>query len=111
MIPIVTDYGDFDVEITAKELECWNEKFSIEGDLLKEGEIPCGKKIKIIFKPDAQPLVDYQLEGTLDWDEAKIVKLICNQKAHNKLKEDGGLYTELTYIRVKIAISFATMIG
>jgi hypothetical protein len=104
MIPIVTDFGDFDVEITFKEFESWNKENSIEGDLFNEGEVPCGKKIKIIFKPDARPLIDYQLEGTLDWNKAKIVELICNQQAFDQLRENGKLFTQTDLINIKIQI-------
>ncbi len=105
MIAIVTDSGDFDVAITFKELENWDQKSPIEGELLRVYEIPCGKKIRIILEPMAEKLVDYRLDSD-DWDHARIVELVCNQRALEKLNSgsDYLLHTEIGTVNVLIQV-------
>lgn len=106
MIAIVTKYGDFDVAITFEELDNWSIKAPIEGELLRVGEVPCGKKIRLILEPNAEELVSYHLDGE-DWDRAKKVELVYNQKALDRLNAAGKIYAELTYINVLLQASNA----
>ena len=106
MIAIVTNFGDFDVAITFEEFDNWRKETPIEGELLGEGEVPCGKRIKIILEPMAEKLVDYHLDGD-DWDHANTAELICNQTTFERLDKWGKLYTEIGTINILIQISNA----
>lgn len=106
MNAVVTNCGDFDVAINFYEFDGWSEKIPINGELLREGEILCGKRIKIIFEPNAEKIIDYRLDSD-DWDHASTVELACNQEAYKRLNKDGKINTEILSPAIRIFIQLS----
>ena len=106
MIAIVTDFGDLDVAITFDEFDSWHEESSIQAELFGEGEVPCGKRIKIILEPRATEKISYRIDAD-DWDQASLVELICNQWARERLDRSGRVSAETRGIRIFIQVSNA----
>ncbi len=104
MIAIVTNFGDLDVALTFEEFTNWRKDASIYGELLREGEVPCGKRIKIILEPSAERLIDCRLNDD-DWNRASIAELICNQIIFERLDKEGKTYTEIGTINILIRLS------
>ena len=110
MIAIVTNFGDFDVALTFEEFDNWRKEAPIDGELFGEGEVPCGKRIKIILEPSAKNLIDYRLDGD-DWNHASTATLICNQTTFKQLDEWGKIYVELNTPSININVQISNALG
>ncbi len=106
MNAIVTNFGDFDIAISFDEFNNWSKDLPIEGELLQEGEIPCGKKIKIILELNAKKIIDYRLDSD-NWNHASTIKLVCNQVVYDRLDKDGKINTELNSPAIRIFIQLS----
>lgn len=106
MIAIVTDFGDFDVALTFAEFDNWDENSPLIGELLEEGDIPCGKKIRLVLEPNADRLIAYRLDGG-DWKRADTVELICNEDLYDQLDGSGSgkIYCEFYSINILLRLS------
>lgn len=90
MEAFVTKYGDFVFRLTLEELDNWEKKSIIRGELLEEGERPSGKNFQITICSKTIRPIDYH-PTYKSYDLDKVVRLICSDRAFDQLKERGEL--------------------
>ena len=91
MEAFATKNGDFVFRLTLAELDKWDRRSTIEGELLEEGERPSGKNFRITIYPKTIRLIDYD-SIYKSYDQDKVVRLICSSTAFDRLRK----YSELT---------------
>lgn len=102
MIPFVTDFGDYHVIIEYNECKALKDNF-LEAPLLKEGEIPTGKKLRIKLDSKGERHINLSVvPKNADWDELKVVELTLNPKCHKQLLITGVVSDQATYSDITI---------
>lgn len=90
MEAFVTKHGDFVFRLTLEELVNWERKSIIEGELLDEGGRLSGKNLQITICSETIRPIDYH-PIYKSYDRDKMIRLICSNRAFNRLKEYGEL--------------------
>jgi len=102
MIPFVTDFGDYHVIIEHEECKALEDNF-LEAPLLKKGEIPTGKKLRIKLDSGGERRISLStVPKNADWDELRVVRLALNSKCYKQLLITGIVSDQATYSDITI---------